>query len=439
MKVLNFEYMLTEDITLKKLLEVNQYLLPEIAALNEAINSGYKTKYAFINLSDDKDIINKTIHLKTQILKLDPKVLIVIGIGGSSLGAMAVIEALKGRLYNSFENKIELYFLETIDDDYYSNLSKYIENLLRNNQNIVINIVTKSGTTLETISNASLLLELLKKYKKDYQNYVYVTTDFDSPIYNIAKQNNWGICEIPKLVGGRFSVLSSVSLLPLAISGIDIAQLLSGASSIKQLCLSDDIENNPASLGAAIVYLYYLDKKNIYELFMFSPDFLSLGLWFRQLIAESLGKRFSTSGRYIEVGITPAFSIATQDLHSMLQLYLAGPRDKFFSFLSIEGENERVVIPNNEISQIMDYVQNKSLTNIKRSIFSSIKDSFNENNKPFVSIILKEKNAYYLGQFLMLKMIETVYLARLLDVNPFDQPDVEAYKSRAKEILSDKI
>ena len=205
---------------------------------------------------------------------------------------------------------------------------------------------------------------------------------------------------------------------------------------MRDTCSNMIVEKNPAAISAAIQYLHYESGKNISDLFLFANDLESLGKWCRQLMAESLGKEFNKKGETVNIGITPVISMGSTDLHSMAQLYLGGPNDKFTMFLRVENSNSQVKLPNlREYSKLVNGIQGKSLESIMSAIMEGTKAAFRKGKRPFMEVKLPCKSEYYIGQFLQFKMIETIYLGFLLGVNPFDQPNVESYKEETRKIL----
>jgi glucose-6-phosphate isomerase len=263
-----------------------------------------------------------------------------------------------------------------------------------------------------------------------------VTTDKDSKFWNFAQQKEFNVLEIPKKVGGRFSVFSSVGLFPLGMLGINIEQLINGAQLMKEKCLSHDLNHNPAALSASLIYQHKVNGKHIHDLFLFSTDLESIGKWYRQLMGESIGKEFNNKQNQVFEGITPTVSIGSIDLHSMAQLYLGGPYDKFTTFVRVKSRKEKITIPNNvDYSRLVTGIQGKSLHNIMDAILLGVQRAFQKGKRPFVEIVLPNKSEFYVGQLLQMKMMEMMYLGYLLDVNPFDQPNVESYKIETKKIL----
>jgi glucose-6-phosphate isomerase len=205
-------------------------------------------------------------------LQLKPVYLIVVGIGGSNLGTLAVQEAVLGKLHNQLTASTKVLYADTVDSDGIDNIITLVKPVLERGGNIVLDVVSKSGTTTETIANAEVLIDLLRRHKKDYKDCISVTSDKDSELWNIAVREGFNVLEIPKKVGGRYSVFSSVGLFPLGLLGINIEQLLDGAKSMRDACVNMNVEENPAAISASIRYLHYESGKNISDLFLFAND-----------------------------------------------------------------------------------------------------------------------------------------------------------------------
>ena len=402
-----------------------------------ATSRGYSDSRASINLPDDKDMLARVKQIVEDKSQLKPEYLVVVGTGGSNLGTIAVQEAVLGKLYNQLDPAVKVLYADTTDSDYISNIIQLIEPALKRDGSVLVNGISKSGTTTETIANFEIILNLLRRYMKDYERYVVVTSDKGSKLWNLALEKGFDVLEVPEMVGGRYSVLSTVGLFPLGLLGLNIEQLLEGARYTRDLCIQSGIEKNPAAICAAVKYLHYLEGKNIFDLFLFSNDLESVGKWHRQLMAESLGKEFNKKGERVNIGITPTVSIGSTDLHSMAQLYLGGRYDKFTSFVCVEKNNSDINVPRLEgYSELVSGIQGRSLKTIMDAILEGTKRAFRKDKRPFVEITLPDKSEGSVGQFLQFKMIVTIYLGYLLNVNPFDQPDVESYKKETREILS---
>jgi glucose-6-phosphate isomerase len=392
----------------------------------------YADPHASVVLPFDTNYLNEIKTIVKKKLALKPEYLVVVGIGGSNLGTIAVQEAVLGRLYNQLSPKTKVLYADTVDPDSLNNLIKIITPTLQRNKSIILNVVTKSGGTTETIANFKVLLNVLKKYKKNYKKYVVVTTDSYSKLWHASKPD-FDILEIPENVGGRYSVFSAVGLFPLAILGVNINQLLAGARNIQKSCFSSDIKKNPAALSAIIHYLNYKKKKNISDLFLFSPELESIGKWYRQLMGESIGKEHNKQNKMVNMGITPTYSIGSTDLHSMAQLYLGGPYDKFTTFVSIKKYNSSLKTPNDE--KYLDMIKGKTFSKLMGAILQGVKIAFKKTKRPFLEIQLDDHKEDSIGEILQFKMIEMMYLGFLLNLNPFNQPNVEKYKVETKKIL----
>ena len=420
----------------QRILETSERLRLMIRNMANVISEGYEGNLASLHLTEDKRMVNKVRQAIGEKLQLKPAYLIVIGIGGSNLGTIAVQEAVLGKRYNQLTAATKVLYADTVDSDSINDIITLVKPVLEKGGNIILNVISKSGTTTETIANAEVLIDLLLRHKKDYKNCITVTSDKDSELWNIAVKEEFNVLEIPKKVGGRYSVFSPAGLFPLGLLGIDIERLLDGATHMREVCIDTNIEKNPAAISAAIQYLHYESGKNISDFFLFANDLEFLGKWCRQLMAESLGKEFNKKGEKVNIGITPDISIGSTDLHSMAQLYLGGPYDKFTMFLTIENSNSHINVPTlKEYSELVYGVQGQSLESIMSAIVDGTKAAFRKGKRPFMEVKLPCKSEYSIGQFLQFKMIETIYLGYLLDVNPFDQPNVESYKQETRKIL----
>ncbi len=403
-------------------------LRPEIEDMQEAELKEYNDDRASINLPDDLANLKNVKRVISECLKLNPDYLVVVGIGGSNLGTIAVQEAVLGKFYNQLDSKLKIFYVDTVDSDSFGDVLRILEPELKKGKKIIVNGISKSGKTTETIANFEILVNLIRKYVKDYEKYVVVTTDKFSPFWDLALDKAFNVLEIPKKVGGRYSVFSPVGLFPLGMLGINLERLLRGAREMKKICLNEKIMKNPAVMSAVIEYANYHKGKSISNLFLFSSDLESIGKWNRQLFGESLGKK--------KKGITPIISIGTTDLHSMLQLYLGGPNDKFTTFVFVEKENTKLIMPKlSEYDLLVDDIQGKELSDIMNAILVGVKSSYRINKRPFISIELSNKKDFNIGALLQYKMMQTMYLGFLLGVNPFNQPDVEKYKEETRRIL----
>lgn len=432
----NFEKSL---ISSEQIEQVEDKLISEIKKMNQATKKGYEDDRASINLPVDSATVQQVLDVVNRKKDLNPNYIVVVGIGGSNLGTIAVFEAILGKKHNLKHHWKKILFADTVDSDLLNDIKEIVEPVLKNNGNILLNVVSKSGSTTETIANFEVLLSLLQKYADKTQDFVVITTDHDSKLWHLAKEKGYDVLQIPKKVGGRFSVFSAVGLFPLALIGVDITRLLDGAKMMRSCCLSENIKDNPAARAAAISFFHYSNKKNIHDLFLFSDDLESVGKWYRQLFAESLGKEFNINDDRVFTGFTPTFSIGSTDLHSMAQLYLGGPFDKFTTFVHVENNKQKINLPKlKDYDQLVSGIQGKNMKTIMNAIYEGVKTAFVKGNRPFVEVVLPDKSEESIGQFLQFQMMQTMLLGNLLEVNTFDQPNVESYKKETRSLLTSK-
>ena len=426
---LEYEHALIEKDELQNTLKLLQ---PEQKKIAQARMHDYKSPYASLNVPYDASIVTQCEDLAQQKRSLDPHLLVVIGIGGSNLGAQAVHQAAQEM---GHVNELDVVWADTIDPDYVQQLLAQTQKVLDSGFPVLITVISKSGTTTETAALAQIFIQLLMRYYPDtYQNYVVVITDNDSPLWNLAQSKKFSSLAIPKQVGGRYSVFSAAGLFPLAMLGIAIDQLVLGAKKILDhyAATTDD-----AAISAALIFLLKNKGKTIHDLFFWSPAWKKVGAWYRQLMGESIGKQYALDGSEIFNGITPTVSIGTTDLHSVGQLYLAGPRDKSTCFVSFDSLATEPKVPQLlSFETLVASIQGKSLAQILHAIEQGVYDAYQQQGLPFMHVRIPEKNAYYLGQFMQYKMLEMIYLGYLCNINPFDQPQVELYKNVTRRILA---
>ncbi len=435
MKELTFSYD-ASTISTKELQRIGELLQPEIEQMNHALKEGYQNDRASICLCDDHQQMRTIQKVVAEKKALKPEYLIVVGIGGSNLGTIAVQEALFGKRYNPLRPSLKILYADTVDPQLIQDIIAIIEPVLKQGKNVLINAISKSGGTTETLANFQVLLNVLKKYKKHHESYVVLTTDKNSALWSFAQKHQYSVLEIPKKVGGRYSVFSPVGLFPLGMIGVNIADVLAGVHLMRDRCLSTNILQNAAALSAALLYLHKQQGKTIHNLFLFSTDLESVGKWYRQLMSESIGKQYNRNGDQVFEGITPLVSIGPTDLHSTLQLYLGGPNDKFTTFVRIKRMQPNVPIPpDSDVSPLLPVIQTKTLAEIMNAILQGVQASYKKAHRPFVEINLPDCSEQSIGQLLQMKMMEMMYLGYLLQVNPFDQPNVEDYKMETKKNL----
>ena len=334
--------------------------------------------------------------------------IVIIGMGGSILGAKSI--------YSYFKKKIKkkIFFFDNLDENLYLNFKK-----LKNFRSSCFIVVSKSGNTIETISNFDIILS-----KLNLKNRLVIITEIkNNGLMRIANKFNAEIIEHKNYIGGRYSVLSESGMFPAALMGLKIEKF----KNLKKLVYN---KNFASCLIKNVTAIYSLNTKNISNsvILNYDSDLNNLCEWYQQLVSESLGKK----GK----GITTIVSNCPKDHHSILQLYLDGPRDKFFTFFSSKkNDKKKYKVSKNSIPKNINFIKNKSIGSIINAQCNATKNIFGAKKIPFRQIIFNKKNEDELGTIFTFFVLETILLARLMKINPFDQPAVEQVKIETKKIL----
>jgi len=413
-------------------------LYPYVRHLNDVKKSGsYDAPEASLNLPYDKNFTKEALDLAKKKESKKIKYVLVVGIGGSNLGTMAIYDALFGTLNVALDSSYpKLLFLDTNNPENFLDIKDIISKT-EDADEVLINIISKSGGTTETIANFEAIYEFLnEKFGGEVKQRVVVTTDDGSNLFNSAKEKGISILTIPKNVGGRYSVFSLVGLFPLALCGLNIEKIISGAKEMADRCLIDDENENPALASAVMTFLHQKKGVNISNSFFFHSQLETIGRWYRQLMGESIGKQYDTEGKEVRVGITPIISVGSTDLHSMAQLFLGGPRDKFTTFINTKPDDSDVKVPKDlSLGELVKGIRGRDFSEIMDAIYKGVKEAYAQNQMPYCEVLLDDISERSIGQFLQFKMIEMMFLAQLLNVNAFDQPNVEDYKKVTKKLL----
>jgi len=420
---MKFNYKNTSGIGEGEIKKVSKEFVEYFDVLKKASKDDtYSMDESMLYLADDKKMRKQVLDLADKYKSDNLKEVMVIGIGGSNLGTWAVEDALQA-------HDVRLSYFDTAHARSLNEAKKRMKAIFDDGNHVLLNIVSKSGSTNETVMNAHVLLKELQSIKNDdWQDYVVVTTQPGSKLENWAKNNNVDILPNPEKVGGRFSVLCPVGMFPLALAGVDIEKLHKGASKMLDACLKNDDEN-PALLSCVCVWNAMQNQSVMHNLFLFDMDLERIGKWFRQLTAESLGKQ----GK----GIMPIVSIGSTDLHSVYQIFLDGPKNVFTTFVSVKKGDDIDVPPIDEqMDAIVPELRGKSAQEVMSAIYEGTKGSYQKHGLPFCEAVLDDLREEEIGAFLQFKMIETMLLAKLMNVNAFDQGVVEEYKKITREILS---
>jgi glucose-6-phosphate isomerase len=360
-------------------------------------------------------------------IRLDADVLISIGIGGSYLGARAVIEALQPNFINCGGTRPQIYYAGfNIDSGYLTDLLELVKN-----RKCWVNVISKSGTTTEPGIAFRVIKSMMEKtYGKEVaRKRIIATTDRSrGALKQMANQEGYTTFEIPDDVGGRFSVLSPVGLLPISVAGIHAKVLLNGARDMAEKLNNFSIFDNLANLYAGIRYLLYQKGKSIELLANFSNKLTYFSEWWQQLYGESEGK----NGK----GIFPSSANFTADLHSLGQYIQEGRRDLFETFLIIDHIDNYVMVPDDKNNlDGLNYLTGKTFQEINLHAYKGTAEAHRSGGVPNMTIHLPELNAYWLGQLIFFFEKAVAVSGYMFGINPFDQPGVEAYKQNMFRLL----
>lgn len=364
-------------------------------------------------------------------IQSDSEVLLVVGIGGSYLGARAAIEFLRHSFYNVVSKEIrktpEIYF---VGNSISSTYMKHLIDVIRD-RDFSINMISKSGTTTEPAIAFRVFKEILeKKYgKEDAAKRIYATTDkARGALKNLATEEGYETFVVPDDVGGRFSVLTAVGLLPIAVSGADIDKLMEGAASGRKMALETPFEENDALKYAAVRNILHRKGKSIEVLANYEPSLHYVSEWWKQLYGESEGKD--------QKGIFPASVDLTTDLHSMGQFIQDGSRIMYETVLNVETSSEEIVLKEEPVDlDGLNYLAGKTVDFVNKSAMNGTILAHTDGNVPNLMVNIPEQNEFYLGQLFYFFEFACGVSGYILGVNPFDQPGVESYKKNMFALL----
>lgn len=348
--------------------------------------------------------------------------MVVLGIGGSALGNKALYSALRTEC--KLPRRVLVY--DNVDPVFLKEILDQIDL-----DSTIFNVITKSGTTAETMAGYMILADIVRRrFPNDYTKRIVITTDKEKGfLRQVINSEKYPSFVVPDNVGGRFSVLTDVGLVSSAFSGMNISALLAGAAVMRDRCADTDVMQNPAYMNGLLHYLYMRQGKNISVMMPYSNSLYDIADWYRQLWAESLGKRYDTKGREIMVGQTPVKALGTTDQHSQVQLYAEGPKDKVFTFLTVENFQNDYVIPNLHPDRPeVSYLGGRKLSELLNAERTATEYALSKAGRPNANIAFPQLDEYHLGEFIMFYEIQTVFTGKLLHIDPLDQPGVEAGK-----------
>lgn len=368
--------------------------------------------YSMFQEQEYKDTVEKIINYANSI-NGKFKNLIICGIGGSSLGFETIYETLNHKI----KNNMQVFFLNNVDPITIEKVEKNIKI-----KESLFLIISKSGKTPETMAQYFFFKNLFEEEKIDPKDNFVIITDKKSYLEKVAIKNKFEIFFIPNKVGGRFSVLTAVGLLPSAILGIDIKKLITGGKKTSQNFLSKNPKEN---LAYQLAHKIFFKKKPQIVLMPYSSIMEKFTKWFSQLLAESTGKE--------NKGLMPINAIGTTDQHSLLQIFTEGPKDKFIIFLTINECEKKIKLGN--IPEEFDYLKNQNFYNLLNAAKQGTEQSLNELKIDNITITINEISEENIGELFLLFQGATAFLGEFLKINAFNQNGVERGKQIAKEIL----
>lgn len=381
---------------------------------------------------NQKDVV-ADIKAYVNEVKDDIDAFVVLGIGGSALGPICVQQAINHPFYNELPKEKrggypKLYVADNVDPERLSYLFEVIDPAKS-----LFNCISKSGSTSETMSQFMIIKELLedKLGKEEAAKHIVCTTDIEKGnLIKIAKEEGYKTFIIPSGVGGRFSELTPVGLLPAAMCGVDIELMLDGAAYMDELSKTEDIHKNPSYMFAVLSYIAMEQGKNISVMMPYADSLKYISDWFAQLWAESLGKKTDNTGNVVNAGQTPVKALGVTDQHSQVQLYTEGPFDKMIVLIGVDKFRRTMTIPKiyqdiPSLGFLGGVTQNKLIATEQMATEYALQKA----GKANMTISLPEVNEFTLGQLMYMFEVATGFAGELLNINAFDQPGVEEGKN----------
>jgi glucose-6-phosphate isomerase len=388
-------------------------------------------EYGFYGLVDQAATVHEIKTFAEGLGQAHDHVL-VLGIGGSALGTKALLNALRPPAWNELDDEGRDFFprltvLDNVDPISVSAALRRIDP-----RRVLVNVISKSGGTAETMAQYLVVRGWLEEAlgAAAYRHLVFTTDPTRGSLRELARREGIATLDVPPAIGGRFSVLSPVGLLPAALVGIDIEALLEGARQAIERAESADLLQNPAALYAALHWVADRDLgAPINVLMPYSDRLREFGEWYRQLWAESLGKREDRQGKTVHVGPTPLVAIGATDQHSQVQLFMEGPFDKVITFVAVERMEEQVPIPERaDLPPDLAYLPGHSLGELLRAEFEATATALAQSGRMSCTLRFPDLSARTLGEAIMFFQLATGFAGAWYGIDPFNQPGVELGK-----------
>lgn len=415
-------------------------LAPEARKAHEAFGKMRGTGMtAWADLPYNQDAIADDIIATAAEVRKNFDNFVVLGIGGSALGPIAVFTALCHFRYNDLpagKRGVKFFVEDNVDPERMAALLDVIDV-----KRTMFNVITKSGATSETMSQYLIISDILKKVVgKDWNKHIIATTsESKGNLIKLAKKEGFKTFYIPDGVGGRFSELCPVGLLPAAVLGIDIKGLLKGAADMDKACADGDMFRNSALMAAALQYGAMKKGKNISVMMPYADSLKFMADWYCQLWGESLGKAVDLDGKVVNAGQTPVKALGVTDQHSQVQLYTEGPFDKVITIIGVEKFRTDVTIADGaeefpDVNFLCGHTMGELINTERVATEYALTRSKHMNN----TVLLPEVNAETVGQLLMFFQLQTAYCGAMLNIDTFNQPGVEEGKNATYALFERK-
>lgn len=397
-----------------------------------------KSEPGFLRILKTDEYLDEVEALKGWVKNFDT--LVVVGIGGSALGNLALHTSLKPMNWNHLssekrEGNLRVFVVDNVDPHFVGSVIEQID-LGRT----LFNVVSKSGTTAEAMANYLVVRGILEEHEIDVSEHLIFTTDPEKGVLRqIAEKEGIRTLTIPQDVGGRFSVLTPVGLFSAMAEGIDVRKLYEGARNGVKRYSESNTCGNPVLVNALLHYSYLRNGKNISVMMPYSNQLYLLADWYRQLWAESLGKKYDLDGNVVNTGQTPVKALGAVDQHSQIQLYNEGPKDKIVTFLRLEKFPEDLQIPelHSEI-EALSYLGGRNLSELLNSEQEGTAMALAENGVPNLTLKFDELSESNVGEFIIYYELLTAVMGAMLNINPYDQPGVELGKKITYSLMGRK-
>jgi glucose-6-phosphate isomerase len=384
-------------------------------------------KLGFVDLPNNTEEARKIMSWARKV-RGSFDTLVVLGIGGSALGTIALQQALRPTYWNLGDKKarkgwLRLFVFDNVDPRWAADLAGAL-----NPKKTLFNVISKSGTTAESLAAYFIFRKAVEDKvgaKKAPRHFVITTDAQKGYLRELANREKMDSFVVPANVGGRFSVLTPVGLVPAALAGVNLVGLLNGAKAMRTRCQSGSLRQNPAAAYASLQYLYYQKGAKLSVLMPYSQNLYSVADWYRQLWAESLGKKLDRNGRTVNVGPTPIKALGVTDQHSQAQLYMEGPYDKVITFLSVEDFGRKTLIPRVDKSH---YLGGRTLNELLKAEEQGTRSALTKAERPNLTVTVDEVSETTIGELFFFFEMAAAYMGELLNINAFDQPGVELAK-----------